>query len=113
MSEIITERTPREMEEMQCIESQMAIVGALEKLGHAEVTENIITEQMSADRIGLLNVVGTKALSSVLHEKDYTTEQIMVLFQPQDFEKKKVKEKVAKILNIAQEINQAQVEDEN
>ena len=113
VSEIITQRTPREMEEMQCIESQMAIVGALEKLGHAEVTENIITEQMSVDRIGLLNVIGTKALSSVLHEKDYTTEQIMVLFQPQDFEKKKVKEKVAKILNIAQEINQAQVEEEN
>ena len=33
VSEIITQRTPKEMEEMQCIESQMAIVGALEKLG--------------------------------------------------------------------------------
>ena len=113
VSEIITQRTPKEMEEMQCIESQMAIVGALEKLGHADITENIITEQMAADRIGLLNVIGTKALSSVLNDKAYTTEQIMVLFQPQDFEKEKVKGEVVKILNIAQEINQAQVEGEN
>ena len=113
VSEIITQRTPREMEEMQCIESQMAIVGALEKLGHADVTENIITEQMATDRIGLLNVIGTKALSSVLNDKAYTTEQVMVLFQPEDFEKPKVKRKVVKILNIAQEVNQAQVEGEN
>ena len=113
VSEIITQRTPREMEEMQCIESQMAIVGALERLGHADITENIITEQMATDRIGLLNVIGTKALSSVLNEKAYTTEQIMALFQPQDFEKTKVKGKVVQILNIAQEINQAQVEGEN
>ena len=110
VSEIITERTPREMEEMQCIESQMAIVGALEKLGHGDVTENMIAEQMSTDRIGLLNVIGTKALSSVLQQKEYSTEKIMGTFQPEDFEREQVKEKVAQILNKTQEINEGKVE---
>ena len=112
VSEIISERQPKDIENMQCIESQMAMLSVVGKLGYSNVTQNIVLEQMSSDRIGMLNVVGTKALTSILKENSYTTEEIIQLFNTEDFEYEKIKEKVAYVLNMAQEINQAQVEEE-
>jgi len=97
---------------MQCIETQMAMVSAIEKLGHANVTQQILVEQLNSERIGLLNTVGTKALSSILQKRAYATNEIMTYFHPEDFKTEKVKERVAQILNFAQEINQTQVEEE-
>ena len=113
VSEIISERQPKDIENMQCIESQMAMLSVVEKLGYSNVTQNIVLEQMSSDRIGMLNVVGTKALTSILKENSYTTEEVIQLFNMEDFEYENIKEKVAFVLNMAQEINQAQVEEEN
>jgi len=95
---------------MQCIETQMAIVSAIEKLGHANVTQEILIEQLSTERIGLLNTVGTKALSTILLKTGYSTNEIMTYFHPEDFKSERVKERVAQILNFAQEINQTQVD---
>ena len=96
---------------MQCIETQMAMVSAIEKLGHANVTQQIIVEQLNSERIGLLNTVGTKALSTILQSTAYNTNEIMTYFHPEDFKTEKVKERVAQILNFSQEINQTQVEE--
>ena len=90
----------------------MAIVAAVEKLGHANVTQDILIEQLNSERIGLLNTVGTKALSTILQKKAYSTNEIMTYFHPEDFKTEQVKERVAQILNFAQEMNQTQVEQE-
>ena len=110
--EIVSSTAPKEIEEIQCIETQMAIVAAVEKLGHAKVTQDILIEQLNSDRIGLLNTVGTKALSTILQKKAYGKNEIMTYFQPEDFKTEQVKERVAQILNFAQEMNQTQVEQE-
>lgn len=109
--EIVSGTAPKDIEKMQCIETQMAMVSAIEKLGHANVTQEIIVEQLSSERIGLLNTVGTKALSTVLQSTAYSTNEIMTYFHPEDFKTEKVKERVAQILNFSQEINQTQVEE--
>ena len=112
VTEIIAEKQPKETENMQCIESQMAMLSVVEKLGNPNVTESVILEQMSSNRVGMLNVVGSKALISFLRENPYTTEEIMQYFTPEDFQHEQVKQRVAKVLNMAQEMNQAQVEEE-
>ena len=110
VKEIISGSLPKEIQELQNIETQMAIVSVIEKLGYTYVTKEILLEQLSSERIGLLNVVGTKALTSILQSTSYTAEEIMTFFLPEDFKAMKVKERVTQILNIAQEMNQAQVD---
>ena len=109
VTEIISDRQPKDIEDMQCLESQMAMLSVVERLGYPEITENIVTEQMSTDRIGMLNVIGTKALTTILNKHHYETEDVMKVFNAQDFQTEKVMHRVAKILNMAQEVNQAQV----
>ena len=108
--EIVAGTAPKQIEEMQCIETQMAIISAMEKLGHSNITEKIIVEQLNSERMGLLNTIGTKALSTVLQSTAYTTKEIMTYFHPEDFKTEKVKSRVAQILNFSQEVNQTQVE---
>ena len=111
VTEIIAEKELSEIEAMQCIESQMAMICVVEKLGHSDTTEAVVLEQMSSsDRAGMLNVVGTKALSSVLKQNSYTTDEVVQLFTAEDFQPENVKKEVAKVLNMAQEMNQAKVE---
>ena len=109
VKEIISVRQPKDIKNMQCIESQMAMLSVVDKLGHSNVTKEVVLEQMSEDRIGMLNVVGTKALASVLQENSYNANEVMQLFSTEDFQPVKVKQAVAKVLNMAQEFNQAQV----
>ena len=91
----------------------MAMLSVVEKLGHTEVTENIVDEHMASDRVGMLNVIGTKALATILKDKHYTTEEVMKLLTTEDFKSENVMVRVANVLNMAQEINQAQVDEED
>ena len=106
VNEIISEKHPKDVENMQCIESQMAMLSVVEKLGHEKVTEDVVLEHLNSDRVGMLNIVGTKALMSVLKDKPYSTEEIMIQFKPDDFQHEKVQERVTKILNVAKAVNQ-------
>ena len=40
-------------------------------------TEDVVLDQLNSDRVGMLNIVGTKSLLSVLKDKSYSTEEIM------------------------------------
>ena len=106
VNEIISEKQPKDVENMQCIESQMAMIAVVEKLGYEKVTEDVVLEQLNSDRVGMLNIVGTKALMSVLKEKPYSTEEVMKQFKPDDFQHENVQERVTKILNVAKAVNQ-------
>ena len=106
VNEIISEKQPKDVENMQCIESQMAMIAVVEKLGYEKVTEDVVLEQLNSDRVGMLNIVGTKALMSVMKEKPISTDEIMKQFQPDDFQHDKVQERVSKILNVAKAVNQ-------
>ena len=91
----------------------MAMLSVVDKLGYTEVTENIVYDHMTTDRVGMLNVIGTKALASILKDNHYTTEEVMKLFTTEDFKIENVMVRVANVLNMAQEINQAQVDEED
>ena len=106
VNEIISEKQPKDVENMQCIESQMAMIAVVEKLGYEKVTEDVVLEQLNSDRVGMLNIVGTKALMSVIKDKPYSSDEIMKQFKPDDFQHDKVQERVTKILNVAKAVNQ-------
>merc|ERR1712032_644974 len=96
VNEIISEKQPKDVENMQCIESQMAMISVVEKLGYEKLTEDVVLDQLNSDRVGMLNIVGTKSLLSVLKDKPYSTEEIMKQFKPDDFHHEKVQERVTK-----------------
>ena len=106
VTEIISGKQPKEIESLQCIECQMGMLCIVEKLGHGKVTEDVVLEQLSLDRVGMLNIVGTKALTSVVKEKPYSSEDILENFNPDDFESENVKKKMTKILNDVKAVNQ-------
>ena len=106
VNEIISEKQPKDVENMQCIESQMAMIAVVEKLGYEKETEDVVLEQLNSDRVGMLNIVGTKALMSVMKDKPYSIDEIMKQFNPDDFQHDKVQERVTKILNVAKAVNQ-------
>ena len=106
VNEIISEKQPKDVENMQCIESQMAMISVVEKLGYEKLTEDVVLDQLNSDRVGMLNIVGTKSLLSVLKDKPYSTEEIMKQFKADDFHHEKVQERVTKILNVAKAVNQ-------
>lgn len=64
----------------------MAMIAVVEKLGYEKETEDVVLEQLNSDRVGMLNIVGTKALMSVMKEKPFSTDEIMKQFQPDDFQ---------------------------
>ena len=106
VTEIISGKQPKEIESLQCIECQMGMLCIVENLGHGKVTEDVVLEQLSSDRVGMLNIVGTKALTSVVKEKPYSSEDILENFNPDDFESENVKKKITKILNVVNAVNQ-------
>jgi hypothetical protein len=93
----------------EALETQMAVVGALERLGLGEVTEQVVVEQLVEGRAGLLTSVGTRALASVLAQQAVTIEQVLACVQPGDLRPAAVRRRVAKILSFAQTVNVAQV----
>jgi hypothetical protein len=110
--EIVSETAPKEVEEMQCIETQMAIMSVIEKLGYTKQAEAVIIEQLSSHRMGFLNTLGSKALSSLIESTSYSTQEIMTYVEPSDFKPENVRRRIAQILNFAQQVNQAQVRNE-
>lgn len=106
VNEIISEKQPKDVENMQCIESQMAMIAVVERLGFEKITEDVVLDQLNSDRVGMLNIVGTKALMSVMKDKPYSNDEIMKQFKPDDFQHDKVQERVTKILNVAKAVNQ-------
>lgn len=107
--EIISNTAPEEIQNLQCIESQMAIISVIGKLGYESLSQEIILEQLKSERIGLLNTVGSKAMVKFLEHTALRTDEILSYFTTEDFKAENVKFKVAEILDMALQVNIAQV----
>ena len=112
VGEIVASSALSTVKDMQCLETQMAIVSVLDRLGLNQVTEEVVLEQLSGERSGMLNTVGSRALASVMSQQVVTTEQVLACLQPEDLRPERVQERVASILSFAQTVNTAQVHNE-
>ena len=99
------------MEDLQCIEAQMAIMSVVEKLGRENITKDLVLEQLKSERMGLMNTIGSKAMVGLLEQTALSADQVLEVFNAEDFKLENVQEKVAEILNLALQVNMAQVED--
>ena len=111
VQDIVASINPEEIEDLQCIEAQMAIISVVEKLGYENITKDLVLEQLKSERMGLMNTIGSKVMVGLLELTALTTDQVLAYFQAEDFKQETVQEKVAKILNLALQVNMAQVED--
>ena len=111
VGEIVASSALSEVQEMQCLETQMAIVSVLDRLGHGQVTEQVVMEALGGERVGLLNTVGSRALASTISQEAVTTEQVLTCLQEEDLKPDAVRQRMAEILSFAQTVNMAQVEE--
>jgi len=111
VQEIVSNTNPEEMEDLQCIEAQMAIMSVVEKLGRENITKDLVLEQLKSERMGLMNTIGSKAMVGLLEQTALSADQVFEVFNAEDFKLENVQEKVAEILNLALQVNMAQVED--
>ena len=103
--------TPKDIEELQCIESQMAMLSVVSKMGYEKYSHEIIKEHLQQDTCdSLFNTIGTNVFVETWRKTKFKKEELISLFEPIDFEAKYVKEKIATILNLALHAKSSQVE---
>ena len=107
--EIISQTSPEEIQNLQCIESQMAIISVIAKLGCHSISQEVIFDQLRQERIGLMNTVGSKSMVKFLEYSAATTQEVLASFSSEDFKPEQIQERVADILSTALQVNEAQV----
>ena len=108
--DIISHTSPEEIQDLQCIESQMAIISVIGKFGCQSISQDVIYEQLKHERIGLMNTVGSKAMVKFLEHSACTTDEVLSYFSSEDFKPENTQGKVADILDLALQVNMAQVD---
>lgn len=107
--EIISNTAPEEIQDLQCIESQMAMMSIIARLGYQDISYETILQQLKSERTGFLNTIGSRAMVRVLAQTQLETEKVLSCLNEEDFNAETVQEKVTDILNIAMQVNVTQV----
>jgi hypothetical protein len=111
VADIILNMAPEDIEDLQCVESQMAMISAVAKICHGKPIHEILLKYLKKhSRESLMNTVGTNAFVEVVKSTNYTRDEIMKFFEPRDFETVLVKKNIAAILNLTLQANSSQVE---
>ena len=109
VNEVISAYESHEFPELEKVESQMAMIKAVERVGQsATVHEVLLQECMGKKEIDLQNV-GFKALISTLEKESFKVDEVITQFQPNDFEDDSVQERLAQLVTEAQQLDTAQV----
>jgi hypothetical protein len=112
VTEIIHNIAPEDIEDLQCVESQMAMITAVRQMGYVKSTDQLITEFLQQHSCeSLMNTIGTNIFVEVLRNTPLRKEEVVTMFNPMDFEPTCVKEKIASILSLALQVNSAKVEE--
>jgi hypothetical protein len=108
ITEILSTIAPKDVASLKSVESQMAMISVVQRLGQASIVTEIVLGELQQDKAGLLNNVGFKALQILMERNAYKANMVIPYFQPEDFQPDKVQEQMAMILNLGQEVNRAQ-----
>ena len=101
-----------EFPDLEKVESQMALLKAVERVGQTAVVQQVLTQECAGKKSVDLQDVGFKALISTLQTESFKVDEVMTQFQPDDFSEENVQERLAKLVTEAQELDVAQVEKE-
>ena len=75
--EIISNTAPEEIQDLQCIESQMAMMSIIARLGYQDISYETILQQLKSERTGFLNTIGSRAMVRVLAQTQLETEKVL------------------------------------
>ena len=105
VNEVISAYDAHEFPELEKVESQMAMIKAVERVGQsATVHEVLLQECMGKKEIDLQNV-GFKALISTLEKESFKVDEVITQFQPTDFEEDVVQERLGQLVTEAQQLD--------
>ena len=108
VSEVNAAYEAMEFPELKKIESQMAMLKAVERIGKSAVVNQVLIDECTSSSADLSDI-GFKALLTTLSSESYKTEEVITNFQPEDFSPQAVKEKYAELVHQSREVSTAQV----
>ena len=112
VQEIIADIAPEDIKDLQCAESQMAMLSVVAQIISEQATIQMITLYLQQNsHESLINTIGTNILVEVLKQSSCIRREIGDLFSPKDFENDSVKKQIASILTLALQVNSPQVEE--
>merc|ERR1719266_3250232 len=108
VNEVISAYDAHEFPELEKVESQMAMIKAVERVGQsASVHEVLLQECIGKKEVDLQNV-GFKALISTLSKESFKVDEVITQFQPEDFKEEVVQERLAQLVTEAQDLDMAE-----
>ena len=109
VNEVISAYEAHEFPDLEKVESQMAMIKAVERFGQsATIHEVLVQESSGKSEIDLQNV-GFKALISTIEKESFKVDEVITQFQPSDFEEEVVQKRLAQLVTEAQQLDSVQV----
>ena len=97
-----------EFPELEKVESQMAMINVVEKVGQSALVQEVLAQECTGkDEVDLQNV-GFKALISTLEKESFKVDEIITQFQPEDFDETVVQSRLAQLVTEAQQMDVAE-----
>jgi len=94
--------------ELEKVDSQMAMIKAVERVGQSASVHEVLIEECTGKREVDLQDVGFKALISTLGKESFKVDEVITQFQPEDFAEEAVQERLAQLVVEAQELDTAE-----
>merc|ERR1719474_707799 len=92
-----------EFPELEKVDSQMAMIKAVERVGQSAVVQEVLAQECTGkDEVDIQNV-GFKALISTLRKESFKVDEVITQFQPEDFEEEVVQSRLAQLVTEAQQ----------
>ena len=109
VNEVISAYEAHEFPDLEKVESQMAMIKAVERFGQsATIHEVLVQESSGKSEIDLQNV-GFKALISTIEKESFKVDEVITQFKPSDFEEEVVQKRLAQLVTEAQQLDSAQI----
>lgn len=109
VSEVNAAYEASEFPTLKKMESQMAMLKAVERSGLSAVVNQVLIDECTSTSPPNLANIGFKALLTTLANESYRTEEVITNFLPEDFSPQSAKERFAELVHQSREVSTAQV----
>ena len=108
-TEVISAYEAHEFPELEKVESQMAMIKAVERVGQSSTVQAVLEQECLGKKEIDLQNVGFKALISTIEKESFKVDEVITQFQEDDFEENVVQERLGQLVTQAQQLDTAQV----
>ena len=109
VNEVISAYDAHEFPELEKVESQMAMIKAVERVGQSSTVQEVLQQECQGKKEIDLQNVGFKALISTIEKESFKVDEVITQFQPADFEEDVVQERLGQLVTEAQQLDIAEV----